>query len=98
MEGSKQDDLRRQLEEYEAENRGLREQLEQAEGEIDRLRRENEELRKELKAAGRGSRHGRRKPKAARKRPGRKAGQGPLRSGRPQPMPGPVVRRLWKCP
>src|ERR1019366_641376 len=77
MEG-KHDDLRRQLEEYAAENRGLREQLQQAESEIDRLRRENEELRKELKAAGRGSRHGRRKPKADPKRPGRKAGQGPF--------------------
>jgi transposase len=78
MEGSKHDDLHRQLEEYEAENQGLREQLEQAESEIDRLRRENEELRKELKAAGRGSRRGRRKPKADPKRPGRKAGQGPF--------------------
>src|ERR1019366_9297649 len=54
MEGSKHDDLRRQLKEYEAENRGLREQLEQAESEIDRLRGENEQLRKEMKAAGRG--------------------------------------------
>src|ERR1035441_5497292 len=58
MEGSKHDDLRRQLKEYEAENRGLREQLEQAESEIDRLRGENEQLRKELKAAGRGPKHG----------------------------------------
>ena len=79
MEGSKHDDLRRQLEGYEAENRGLRDQLEQAESEIDRLRQENEQLRKELKAAGRGARHGRRKPKADPKRPGRKAGQGPFR-------------------
>ena len=31
MEGSKHDDLRQQLEEYEAENRGLRDQLESAE-------------------------------------------------------------------
>jgi hypothetical protein len=80
MEGSKHDDLRRQVEEYEAENRGLREQLEQAESEIDRLRGENEQLRKELKAAGRGPKHGTnsRKGKAPRKRPGRKAGQGPF--------------------
>jgi hypothetical protein len=78
MEGSTHDDLRRQLKDYEAENRGLREQLEEAESEIDRLRRENEELRKELKAAGRCTRRGRRKPKADPKRPGRKAGQGPF--------------------
>jgi hypothetical protein len=78
MEGSKHDDLRRQLEEYESQMRGLRGQLEQAESEIDRLRHENEQLRKELKAAGRGSRRGRRKPKADPKRPGRKAGQGPF--------------------
>src|ERR1035438_9704463 len=80
MEGSKHDDLRRQLKEYEAENRGLREQLEQAESEIDRLRGDNEQLRKELKAAGRGPKHGTnsRKRKAPHKRPGRKAGQGPF--------------------
>ena len=78
MEGSRPDDLRRQWEEYEAENRGLRDQLEQAEEEIDRLRQENEKLRKELKAAGRGSRHGKRRPKADPKRPGRKVGQGPF--------------------
>jgi transposase len=78
MEGSTHDELRRQLKEYEAENRGLREQLEEAASEIDRLRRENEELRREAKAAGRGTRRGRRKPKADPKRPGRKAGQGPF--------------------
>lgn len=66
------------IEELEQENEGLRERLEQAEEDIDRLRRENEKLRQELKAAGRGSRHGKRKPKADRKRPGRKAGQGPF--------------------
>jgi hypothetical protein len=76
MEGSKHDDLRRRLDEFEVENRGLREQLEQAESEIDCLRRENEELR--LKAAGRGAKHGRRKPKADPQRPGRKTGQGPF--------------------
>src|ERR1035441_7790878 len=78
MEGSKHDDLRRRLDEFEVENRGLREQLQQAESEIDCLRRENEELRKELKAAGRGAKRGRRKPKADPQRPGRKAGQGPF--------------------
>ena len=80
MEGSKHDDLRRQLDERETENRGLREQLERAEIEIDRLRGENEQLRKELKAAGRGPKHGSnsRKRKTQRKRPGRKAGQGPF--------------------
>jgi transposase len=78
MEGSKHDDLRRQLEEYKAENLGLRDQLEQAEREIDRLRQDNEQLRRELKAAGRGSRRGKGKPKADRKRPGRKEGQGPF--------------------
>src|ERR1035438_7804484 len=80
MEGSKHDDLRRQLDERETENRGLREQLERAESEIDRLRGENEQLRKELKAAGRGPKHGSnsRKRKTQRKRPGRKAGQGPF--------------------
>src|ERR1035438_8374395 len=48
--------------------------------EIDRLRGENEQLRKELKAAGRGPKHGSnsRKRKTQRKRPGRKAGQGPF--------------------
>lgn len=64
------------IEELEEENEVLRERLEQAEKDNERLRRENEELRQELKGAGRGSRRGKRKPKAARKRPGRKAGQG----------------------
>src|ERR1035437_576707 len=86
MEGSKHDDLRRQLKEYEAENRGLREQLEQAESEIDRLRGENEQLRKELKAAGRGPTRGTnpRKGRAPRKRPGRKAGQAPFTFRQPR--------------
>jgi transposase len=78
MEGSKHEDLRRQLREREAEVSDLRHQLEQSQEENDRLRHENEQLRKELKAAGRGSRRGRRKPKADPKRPGRKAGQGPF--------------------
>src|ERR1035438_6397419 len=80
MEGSKHDDLRRQLDERETENRGLREQLERAEIEIDRLRGENEQLRKELKAGGGGPKRGSnsRKRKTQRKRPGLKAGQGPF--------------------
>src|ERR1700688_10222 len=76
MEGSKHEDLRRQLRDREAEVSDLRHQLEQSQEENDRLRREIEQLRKELKAAGRGSRHGKRNPKADPKRPGRKAGQG----------------------
>jgi transposase len=80
MEGSNRDDLRKQLKEREAENRDLRERLEQSASELDRLRRENEQLRRELKAAGRGPkcRSGARKPKGPRRRPGRKAGQGPF--------------------
>src|SRR5260370_5847681 len=76
MEGSKRDDLRKQLAEREVENRDLQEQLEQAGEEIDRLRQENDQLRNELKAAGRGPKRGTRKRKAHPKRPGRKAGQG----------------------
>jgi hypothetical protein len=105
MEGSKHDDLRQQLEEFEAENRGLRDQLEQAESEIDRLRQENEQLRKELKAAGRGSRHGKRKPKADPKRPGRKAGQGrftfrqaPAAAGASSEPPIEVPVTVGQCP
>ena len=78
MEGSKHDDLRRQLREREAEVSDLRHQLGQSQEENDRLRHENEQLRKELKAAGRGSKRGRREPKANPKPPGRKAGQGPF--------------------
>jgi transposase len=79
MEGSHRDDLRKQLEEREAEVVDLRESLEQAQREIDRLRRESEQLRKELKAAGRGKTKGPSKRKAKRKkRPGRKAGKGPF--------------------
>jgi len=105
MVGSKHDDLRRELEEYEAENRGLRDQLEQAESEIDRLRQENEQLRKELKAAGRGSRHGRRKPKADPKRSGREAGQGPFTfrqapaaAGASSELPIQVPVTVGQCP
>src|SRR5260370_14897677 len=78
MEDSERGDLRKQLEEREAEVGELREQLEQAEEEIDRLQHENEQLRTELKAAGRGPKGGpeSRKPKPNPKRPGRKAGQG----------------------
>jgi transposase len=76
MEGSRHDDLRKQLEEREAEVVDLRGRLEQAQSEIDRLRDENQQLRKELKAAGRGKTQGESKRKAKRKRPGRKAGHG----------------------
>jgi regulator of replication initiation timing len=63
MEGTPRDNLRKQLEEREAEVVDLRDRLEQAQTEIDRLREENGQLRKELKAAGRGktqqqSKHG----------------------------------------
>src|SRR5260370_26374625 len=78
MEGSKHEDLRRQLREREAEVGDLRHQLEQSQEEIDRLRRGIEELRRGLKAAGRASRHGKRKPEADPKRAGRKKGQGPF--------------------
>jgi transposase len=78
MEGSGQEDLRKQLRDREAEVGDLRHQLEESQEEIERLRLENEQLRKELKAAGRGSRRGKRKPKADPKRPGRKAGKGPF--------------------
>src|ERR1700683_2954688 len=76
MEGSRHDDLRKQLEEREAEVVDLHGRLEQAQSEIDRLRDENQQLRKELKAAGRGKTAGQAKRKAKRKRPGRKAGHG----------------------
>src|SRR5712692_8080151 len=94
MEGSP--DLRKQLEEREAEVRDLHDQLDQAQDEIDRLRQENEQLRKELKAAGRGKARGQAKRKTKRKRSGRKAGQGRFTfrgappaaaaSGPPQPV------------
>lgn len=75
MEGSS-DDVRKRLEEREAEIRDLRDELGQAQDEIERLRRENEQLRQELKAAGRGKAGRQTKRKAKRKRSGRKAGQG----------------------
>ena len=78
MEGTPGDNLRKQLEEREAEVVDLRDRLEQSEREIDRLQQENEQLRKELKAAGRGKPREQSKRKAKRKRPGRKAGQGPF--------------------
>jgi len=78
MEGSPRDDLRKQLEEREAEVVDLHDRLEQAQRENDRLRQENEQLRQELKAAGRGKTKGQSKRKAKRKRPGRKAGKGPF--------------------
>src|ERR1017187_2582884 len=89
MEGSKHDDLRRQLKEYEAENRGLREQLEQAESEIDRLRGEKEQLRKELKAAGRGPKHGTNSRKRERPDPGRAE---EVRGGSRECLPGATYR------
>ena len=45
MEGSPRDDLRKQLEEREAEVVDLHDRLEQAQRENDRLRQENEQLR-----------------------------------------------------
>ena len=81
MEGTRHEDLRKQLEDREAEVGDLRHQLEQSQEEIDRLRQENEQLRKELKAAGRSSRHrteARKKRPAKHGRPGRKAGKGPF--------------------
>lgn len=103
MEGSP--DVRKQLEEREAEIRDLRDQLDQAQVEIDRLRQENEQLRKELKAAGRGkSSQGPSKRKAKRKRPGRKAGQGrftfrgsPAEAAASGP-PHPVPVTITQCP
>ena len=103
MEGSP--DVRKQLEEREAEVRDLRDQLDQAQVEIDRLRQENEQLRKELKAAGHGkSSQGPSRRKAKRKRPGRKAGQGRFTfrgspaeaadSGPPHPVPVTITQ----CP
>ena len=80
MEGSPgPSDLRKQLEEREAEVGILRDRLRESQQEIDRLRRENEQLRKELKAAGRGKKSpGQSKRKKKRKRSGRKAGKGPF--------------------
>ena len=78
MEGTSGGNLRKQLEEREAEVVELRARLEQADEEINRLRQENDQLRKELKAAGRGKPRGQSKRKAQRKRPGRKAGKGPF--------------------
>jgi transposase len=105
MEGSKHDDLRRQLREREAEVGDLRRQLEQSQEENDRLRHENEQLRKELKAAGRGSKRERRKPKADPKRPGRKAGKGtftfrraPADAGASSEPPIEVPVTVGQCP
>jgi transposase len=78
MEGIPRDNLRKQLEEREAEIVDLRDRLEQSQTENDRLRQEIEQLRKELKAAGRGKTQEQSKRKAKRKRPGRKAGKGPF--------------------
>jgi transposase len=110
MEGSERGDLRKQLEEREAEIRKLRERLEHADEEIDRLRQENEQLRKELKAAGRGPKRGADsgKRKSKPKRPGRKAGQGhftfrqaPAGSGTSQPPSQPPIAvrvTIRQCP
>lgn len=85
MEGTRKETLRT-VEQLEEEVRKVRRELEDAHGEIDRLQSENEQLqreieqlRRELKAAGRGQKAKReRKPKKDKKRPGRKAGQGPF--------------------
>src|SRR2546422_10236432 len=104
MEGSPgPSDLRKQLDEREAEVGILRDRLRESQEENDRLRWENEELRKELKAAGRGKSQGQSKRKKKRKRSGRKAGKGPFtfRSAPaataatgPQPLPVTITQ----CP
>ena len=104
MEGTARTDLRKQLEEREAEVVDLRDRLDQAKDEIDRLREENGQLRKELKAAGRGNKPGQSKRKKERKRPGRKPGQGPFaRRSAPQPSaasapPVEVPVTITQCP
>ena len=104
MEGTAPTDLRKQLEEREAEVVDLRDLLDQAKEEIDRLREENGQLRKELKAAGRGSKPGQSKRKKERKHPGRKPGQGPFtRRSAPEPSaasapPVEVPVTITQCP
>jgi hypothetical protein len=91
------------IEELQQENEVLRDRVEEAEGEIERLRRENEQLRRELKAAGRESKRGKPKSKTERKKPGRKAGQGPFtfrqapaQAGSAPPVDVPVT--TCQCP
>jgi transposase len=111
MEGSRSDELRRQLQDREAQIRDLRGQLGEAEGEVDRLRQENdrlrqdnEQLRKELKAAGRGTTENPpKRKKKKRKRAGRKKGKGPFTfRGAPAAAgiepPTEVPARINECP
>jgi hypothetical protein len=95
MAGTDSDTPFQRIQELEEENQVLRERLEQADEDNDCLRREIERLRRELKAAGRGQGCRKRKLKADPQRPGRKAGQGRLGIGVPNPAK-PEPNRTWK--
>jgi hypothetical protein len=95
MEGSRHEDLRRQLKERDAEVNALRRQLEQSEKENDRLRRENEQLRQELPV---GSPTPQPIPGSARNGANGRAarpGKASLRSAAPRMQR--AASRQWKC-